>query len=65
MPKLKYMFLFGNKQLSTAFETVHERYRGFLGMPHIRAMLRVLGPAHFPLVVAECVSNMRIKLEKV
>jgi hypothetical protein len=44
MPKLNMAFLFGNKQLSTAFETVHERYRGFLGLPHVRALLRVLGP---------------------
>ena len=65
MPKLNMAYLFGNKQLSMAFETVHERQRAFIGLPHIKALQRVLGPAHLPLVVAECVSNMRIKIEKV
>ena len=50
-----------------AFETVHERQRAFVGLPHVKALQRVLGPAHLPLVVAGrvCPSNMRIKLEKV
>jgi len=65
MPKASNQFLYGNKQLSTAFSSSAELTRSFFGAPHLQALLRVVGKSNLPLIIGELLQNMELKLRNV
>ncbi|PAA60176.1 hypothetical protein BOX15_Mlig029510g1 [Macrostomum lignano] len=55
--------LFGSSRLNKAFNSILERYRGFVGQPHFAAMCRLLGYSGIGTVVNEMLKAMRGLLE--
>ncbi|EFA78321.1 component of SCAR regulatory complex [Heterostelium album PN500] len=65
MPKTNPLFLFGNKQLNAAYANSAELHKSFLGMPHMHALINVVGRKNLPLIIGECLRNIEIKINNV
>ena len=61
-PKPSLNFLYGTKALSTAFSTQNELARSFVGMPHILALVRIIGKENLPLLIDEVMNNINLKV---
>jgi len=64
-PKTNPNFLFGSKSLNTAYSYSSELSKGFIGSPHINAIVNLVGHSNLPLIVSECIQNMDLKLRSV
>eukprot|EP00002_Diphylleia_rotans_P029065 TRINITY_DN588_c0_g1_i6.p1 TRINITY_DN588_c0_g1~~TRINITY_DN588_c0_g1_i6.p1 ORF type:complete len:1506 (-),score=325.74 TRINITY_DN588_c0_g1_i6:191-4708(-) len=63
--KMKTQHLFGNKSYTAAFVQYAELFRGFIGVPHIAALVRVVGVSNISLYVNEVIKNMELKVQQV
>ncbi|KYQ91088.1 component of SCAR regulatory complex [Tieghemostelium lacteum] len=62
MPRPNPTFLFGNKHMNAAYGNSAELHKTFIGMPHIKSMLNLVGKKNLPLIVGECLRSMEIKI---
>ncbi|TPX39959.1 hypothetical protein SeMB42_g06173 [Synchytrium endobioticum] len=53
MTKSPPMYLYGQKNIMTAFNAAHSLYKDFIGHPHFAAIVRLCGHKGLPLIVAE------------
>jgi len=65
MPKSNQTFMYGNRALSLAFMSSAELAKKFFGMPHFRALLRLVGSTGLPLMISEILRNMELKVVNV
>ena len=64
-PKPKIPFQFGNKALTGAYNAIFQLYQSFFGLPHLLSLLRLVGRTNLPLVVGECLENLKLKIQNV
>jgi len=65
MPKQNASFLFGTKALSQAYAPIFDNYKDTISVPHIVAIVHLLGRTHLPMLVNECLRNMDLKIKSV
>eukprot|EP01130_Rhizamoeba_saxonica_P001253 TRINITY_DN11136_c0_g1_i1.p1 TRINITY_DN11136_c0_g1~~TRINITY_DN11136_c0_g1_i1.p1 ORF type:complete len:1442 (-),score=319.44 TRINITY_DN11136_c0_g1_i1:37-3855(-) len=63
-PPVNMKFLYGNTSMTGAFSAIDELTESFFGIPHIHALLRLLGDS-MPLIIEQILDNMKIKLNQV
>ena len=56
-------FLYG-PMCGRAFENAHKLQRGFVGRPHVAAMVRLLGRSELPVILENCLGDMRMKVQE-
>ncbi|XP_021955004.1 cytoplasmic FMR1-interacting protein isoform X2 [Folsomia candida] len=52
-PQMAHHYLWGSKQLNMAYYTIFSQYAGFVGAPHFRAIVRLLGYQGIAVVMQE------------
>jgi cytoplasmic FMR1 interacting protein len=57
--------MFGSKTLNYAYGQASQLFAKFFGMPHIHALIRVVGKANMALVIAESLHNVELKINNV
>lgn len=65
MPKQNIAFLFGNRELLSAYTPILDNYRNTLSVRHIVSIIHLLGRTHLPMLVNECLRNMDLKIKSV
>jgi len=65
MPKMNAMMLFGNKALTLAYMPIFDNFRDVISVPHIAAIVHLLGRTHLPMLVTECLNNISLKIKSV
>jgi len=55
-------YLYGSLALNRAYQQAADLFTGFVGTPHVVALVRVIGKANLPLVQGEVLSNIHLKL---
>jgi len=65
MPKPRLNFYYGSKPLTTVFLQLAQLTREFVGVPHLRAIIDLVGQENLLLIVTECLSNLEIKVTNV
>jgi len=54
--------LYGSEALSRTFFSINNRFRDFFGIEHASALVRLIGPAHLPLFIRECLKIVEEKI---
>eukprot|EP01117_Protostelium_nocturnum_P005158 TRINITY_DN1874_c0_g1_i1.p1 TRINITY_DN1874_c0_g1~~TRINITY_DN1874_c0_g1_i1.p1 ORF type:complete len:1354 (-),score=489.30 TRINITY_DN1874_c0_g1_i1:93-4154(-) len=65
MPKLNPLFLYGSKTFNGAYANSAELWKNFIGVPHVSAIVKLVGATDLPLIVSECLQNMDLKIRNV
>jgi len=65
MPKQNPVFLFGDRATNAAFAPITESYKNLIGVPHFLALVRLVGTDQLPMLVAEILKNIDLKLRSV
>jgi cytoplasmic FMR1 interacting protein len=58
-------YLFGNKPLERGFMSQLDLTRPFVGLPHLKSIIRIIGKSNLSLLISEILENMKLKLVNV
>uniref|UniRef100_A0A0N4UEL4 Cytoplasmic FMR1-interacting protein n=1 Tax=Dracunculus medinensis TaxID=318479 RepID=A0A0N4UEL4_DRAME len=58
-PSASMQYFWGSKSLNAAFNNIYSLYNGFTGMPHLKAMARLLGYRGIAVVLEELIKMAR------
>ncbi|VDK48795.1 unnamed protein product [Anisakis simplex] len=58
-PSASIQYVWGSKSLNAAFSNLHSMYGGFIGMPHLKAITRLLGYQGIAVILEELIKIAR------
>uniref|UniRef100_A0A915AC39 Cytoplasmic FMR1-interacting protein n=1 Tax=Parascaris univalens TaxID=6257 RepID=A0A915AC39_PARUN len=58
-PSASLQYVWGSKSLNAAFSNIHSMYGGFIGMPHLKAIARLLGYQGIAVILKELIKIAR------
>eukprot|EP00003_Mantamonas_plastica_P000908 TRINITY_DN106_c0_g1_i11.p1 TRINITY_DN106_c0_g1~~TRINITY_DN106_c0_g1_i11.p1 ORF type:complete len:1475 (-),score=530.80 TRINITY_DN106_c0_g1_i11:1304-5728(-) len=56
-------FMYGSKSMNLANAAITDLYKGFFGVPHMMALIRMIGVHRVPFLFAECMKNLELNIE--
>lgn len=61
-PRMPPHFLFGTRSLINAFNLIHDQFKDYLGIEHLKALVNLIGLENVPLIVESCLTYIEEKI---